>query len=136
MVPVLQKLLGASLAAQWLRLPASTAVGAGSNPVWGAKIPDAEQHDKKKKKKNRFKLKPGQEDRCSVHVPGTQDGCSDHELLLVKNHFGQITLLLKSVPLLSGSPEYNPASFTWPPRPSFPQMPFSANFSTLPKSTQ
>ena len=70
MVPVLKKLLETSLAAQWLRLHAFIAVGAGSNPGWGAKIPDAEQHDQKKKK-NHAKLKPGQEERCSVYVPGT-----------------------------------------------------------------
>ena len=51
MVPVLKKPLETSLETQWLRLHASITVGAGSNPGWGAKIPDAEQHDQKNKKK-------------------------------------------------------------------------------------
>ena len=53
MVPVLKKPLETSLETQWLRLHASITVGAGSNPGWGAKIPDAEQHDQKKKKKKK-----------------------------------------------------------------------------------
>ena len=41
--------LGASLEAQWLRLPASTAGGLGSIPGRGTKIPDATQCGKKLK---------------------------------------------------------------------------------------
>ena len=71
MVPVLKKPLETSLETQWLRLHASITVGAGSNPGWGAKIPDAEQHDQKNKTHTHAKLKSGQEERCSVYVPGT-----------------------------------------------------------------
>ena len=38
---------GASLAVQWLRLPASTAGATGSTPGWGTKIPHAAWYGKK-----------------------------------------------------------------------------------------
>lgn len=49
----------------------SNAGDTGLNPGWGAKIPDAEQHDQKNKTHTHAKLKSGQEERCSVYVPGT-----------------------------------------------------------------
>ena len=44
---------GTSLALQWLRLHVSTAVGMGSIPGWGTKIPHVAQCGKKKKKKKK-----------------------------------------------------------------------------------
>ena len=44
---------GTFLMFQWLRFHAYTAVGMGSIPGLGTKIPDATQHDQKKKKKKR-----------------------------------------------------------------------------------
>ena len=41
---------GTLLVVQWIRFHAYTAVGMGSIPGLGTKIPDATQHDQKKKK--------------------------------------------------------------------------------------
>ena len=46
--------MGLNLAIQWLRLCASTAGDAGSNPGRGTRIPHASQHSQKKKKKSLF----------------------------------------------------------------------------------
>ena len=46
---------GTSLVVQWLRLHASTAVGAGSIPGQGTKIPHATQHGQTKKEKEKEK---------------------------------------------------------------------------------
>ena len=41
---------------QWLRLSAFTAVGLGSTPGWGTKIPQAAWHGQKKKNKQKNKF--------------------------------------------------------------------------------
>ena len=44
------RLLGTSLAVQWVGLSTFTAEGPGSIPGWGTKIPQAAQRGQKKKK--------------------------------------------------------------------------------------
>ena len=46
-----------SLAVQWLRRHVSNAVGAGSIPGQGTKIPHAVQHGQKRKKKKKIEKK-------------------------------------------------------------------------------
>ena len=51
-----EKIVGTSLAVQWLRLRASNAGGAGSIPGWGTEILHAVRCSQKKKRKEKEKI--------------------------------------------------------------------------------